>query len=75
MLVFVEGAAESVLPTDVESGDLCRVADRTGEWMERGGAVEGSVRPVPVIERLELAQGVQEVALVPDEVRQPLADG
>jgi hypothetical protein len=67
MLVFVEGATESVLPQDVEPGDLCRVGDRTGERIKRGGVAEGAVRPVPVVERLELAQGVQEVALVPSE--------
>src|SRR5437879_1799439 len=67
MPVLVKGAAESVLSEDVEPRDLCRVGDRIGKRMKRGCAAEGPVRPVPVIERLELAQGVEEVALVPDE--------
>ncbi|MCW2918565.1 MAG: hypothetical protein JWN52_6633 [Actinomycetia bacterium] len=44
MLVFVEGAAESVVAQDAEPGDLVWVVDRFGERMERGGAAEGSVR-------------------------------
>ena len=52
---------------DVQVADRERVLDRIGEWVQWAGVVGALVRPVPVVERLELAQGVQEVVLVPDQ--------
>jgi hypothetical protein len=67
MSVFPEDATESIMSADVESGDPGLAAARAGEWAERGGLPEGPVRPVLVVEGLELAQDVQQVALVPDQ--------
>ncbi|MDQ0935374.1 hypothetical protein QFZ49_005346 [Streptomyces turgidiscabies] len=70
MLKLVEGAAESRSPSYVQMGDPVRVLDRSGQRVERAGIRKTLVRPVLVIERLELAQGVQgvqEMALVPDQ--------
>jgi len=67
MLILVEGAAESRSPSYVQMGDPVRVLDRSGQRVERAGIRKTLVRPVLVIKRLELAQGVQEMALVPDQ--------
>lgn len=67
MLILVEGAAESRWPSYVQMGDPVRVLDRSGQRVERTGIRKTLVRPVLVIERLELAQGVQEMELVPDQ--------
>jgi hypothetical protein len=63
----MEGAAKSVSSEDVEPNDLGRVVDRTRERMKRGGAVKGSVRPVPVVAVSNSRRAIQEVALVPDQ--------
>jgi hypothetical protein len=67
MLVFVKGAAESILSMDVQVQDLPWLGDRFGQWAQRSGLIQGPVRPMPVVERLELAQRVEQMALVPDE--------
>jgi hypothetical protein len=67
MSVFPEDATESIMSADVESGDPGLAADWVREWTERGGLPEGPVRPVFVVEGLELAQGVKQVALAPDQ--------
>ncbi len=67
MLILVEGAAESRSPSYVQMGDPVRVLDRSGQRVERAGIRKTLVRPVLVIERLELAHGAQEMALVPDQ--------
>ena len=59
MLVLVKEAAESVGSMYVEAGDFVRIGDRFGERVQRAGVRDALVRPVLVIERLELAQGVQ----------------
>jgi hypothetical protein len=55
------------MSADVKSGDLGLVGARGGERSEWGGLPEGPASPVFVVERLELAQGMYEVALVPDQ--------
>ena len=67
MAVFVEHAAESVTSSNVKAGDLVRSCQRHGQWLERSGVCDALVWPVPVVELLELPQGVQEVGLVPDQ--------
>jgi hypothetical protein len=67
MLVFVKGSAESILSMDLQAQDLPWLGDRFGQRAQRSGLIQGPVRPMPVVERLELAQGVEQVALVPDE--------
>jgi hypothetical protein len=48
-------------------GDPVRVLDRCGQRAEGAGVRKALMRPVLVVERLELAQGMQEMALVPDQ--------
>jgi hypothetical protein len=66
MLVLVEDAAESRSSSYAQMGDPVRVLDRSGQRAQGAGVRKTPVRPVLVGERLELAQGVQETALVPD---------
>jgi hypothetical protein len=40
MLVLVEEATQTLAPSYVQAGDLVRVADRRGQWMEPAGARE-----------------------------------
>jgi len=67
MVVFVEDAAESVASSYVKAGDLVRSRERYGQWLERAVVRHALMRPVPVVELLELPQDVQEVGLVPDQ--------
>ena len=65
----MEHAAESVASSYVKAGDLVRSCQRHGQWLERAGVGDAFMRPVPVVEVLELPHGMQEVGLVPDKVR------
>jgi hypothetical protein len=67
MSVLVEGAAESITSMDVEAVDSVRFGDRFGGGLQGCRAVQGAVRPVLVVERLELAEGVEQMGLVPDQ--------
>ena len=67
MLVLVEGSAESVPSRDFQTSDLCWFVYRSGEWSERSGLAQSSVRAMPAVEGLELAERVEQVALVPDQ--------
>jgi hypothetical protein len=62
----------SITPTlnatvPVQVQDLPWLGDRFGQWAQRSGLMQGPVRPMFVVERLEVAQGVEQMALVPDE--------
>jgi hypothetical protein len=46
---------------DVQVQDLSWVGDRFGQWAQWSGLIQGPVRPMPVVKRLELAQGVQQM--------------
>ena len=67
MLVLVEDTTEAVTSVDVQVGDPVRIRDRFGQWRERSGIRDALMRPVAVVEDLELAQRVQEMGLVPDQ--------
>ena len=67
MLVPVEDAAEAVASSYVEAGDLIWICDRRGQRVQRAGVGDALVRAVSVIELLELAERVDQVALVPDQ--------
>jgi hypothetical protein len=49
------------------TGDLVRIGDRRGQWIQRAGVRDALMRPVAVIEIFELAQGMEQAALVPDQ--------
>lgn len=55
MLVFVRGAAESVASSDVEAGDLAGVGEWFGQWAQWSGVRDALVRPMLVVEVLELS--------------------
>ena len=67
MLILVDGAAESVVSAYVQVGDAVRVGDRSGYRTQRSGLIQCLVGPVPIVVGFELAQGVPEVVLVPDQ--------
>ena len=67
MLVLMKYATESVASSYVKAGVLVRSRERHGQWLERAGVRDALMRPVPVVELLELPQDVQEVGLVPDQ--------
>jgi hypothetical protein len=67
VLVLVEYAAEPVMSVDVEVVESGRVDDRIWPWAWWSGTVKGTVGPVPVEERFELAQCLQQVRVVPDQ--------
>jgi len=66
MSVLVEDAAEAVPSVDIEPGGVW-LGDRWGQCTQRPGVRDSLVRPVGVVELLELAQGVQQVRLIPDQ--------
>jgi hypothetical protein len=49
MLVFVKGAAESILSMDVQVQDLPWLGDRFGQRAQRSGLIQGPVRPMLVV--------------------------
>ena len=67
MPVLMKYPTESVVSSYVKAGDLVRSHERHGQWLERAGVRDALMRPVPVVELLELPQGVQKVGLVPDQ--------
>jgi len=67
MVVLVQHPTESVASSYIKAGDLVRNHERDGQWLERAGVRDALMRPVPVVEKLELPQGVQKAGLVPDQ--------
>ena len=67
MFIFVEEAAETVASADAQVRDGGRVGDRLGERVQRSGIRYAPVRPVRVVVRFVLAEGVEQVGLVPDQ--------
>ena len=67
MPVFMKYPTESVASSNVKAGDLARSREWYGQWLEGAGVGDALVRSVPVVELLELPQGVQKVGLVPDQ--------
>ena len=60
-------STEPVASSYSKAGDLARAHERHGQWLERTGVGDALMRPVPVVELLELPEGVQRVGLVPDQ--------
>jgi hypothetical protein len=54
MVVLVEHPTESVASSYIKAGDLVRNHERHGQWLERSGVRDALMRPVPVVELLEL---------------------
>jgi len=67
MLILMKYPTESVASLYVKAGDLVRSHQRHGQWLERTGVGDALMRPVPVVELLELPQNVQKVGLVPGQ--------
>jgi hypothetical protein len=68
MLVLIEHSAESVVSSSyVKARDLAGSCQWRGQWVDLAGVRDALVRPVLVIELLELSPGVQKVGLVPDQ--------
>jgi len=65
--VLVENAAEVIGSSDVEAGCLVRIGDRRRQGVQRAGVRDALVGPVGVVELFELAQGMEQVPLVPDQ--------
>ena len=57
MLVLMEHPTEPVVSSYVKARDLVRRHQRRGQWLERAGVRDALMRPVPVVELLELPQG------------------
>jgi hypothetical protein len=62
MSVLVEDAAEAVASSYVEAGYHVRIGDRRGQDVQRAGICDALVRPVRVVELLELPQGMELMA-------------
>ena len=62
--IFMNHASGMVTPEDAE---VVQVGDAFGQRAERRGLVQGTVRPVGVVEVLVLTQDGHQVALVPDQ--------
>jgi hypothetical protein len=57
MLILVKHPTESVASLYVKASDLVRSHQRQGQWLERAGVRDALMRPVPVVELLELPEG------------------
>jgi hypothetical protein len=67
MLVLVEDAAEAVASADVKTGGGVQVRDRCGQCAQWPGVRDSLMRPVRVVELLELTQCADQVPPVPDQ--------
>jgi hypothetical protein len=63
----VKDAGESVLSPDVEVIQSAGIGDRLRSWAQWCCCVQGAVGAVPVVEQLELMQGMHQVSVVPDQ--------
>jgi hypothetical protein len=63
----MEHSTEPVASSYGKAGDLARNHQRHGQWLERAGVRDALMRPVPVVELLELPEGMQKVGLAPDQ--------
>jgi hypothetical protein len=54
MLVLMKHSTESVVSSYAKAGDLIRNHQWHGQWLERAGVRDALMRPVPVVEKLEL---------------------
>src|SRR6476469_5641398 len=66
MLVVVEDSTEMLVSSYIQPGHLAGVGDRRRQRSARSRVRDALVRPMVVIEGLELAQGMEQVPLVPD---------
>src|SRR5262249_23553123 len=67
ILVLVEDSAEALASSYVQPGDLAAVGDWRGQRDAWSGVRDALVRPVLVVKSFELTQGMQKMALVPDQ--------
>jgi hypothetical protein len=67
MSVRMQDPTESITAAYVKACNLCWISDRFGQWPQWPGVGNASMRPVPVVEVLELPQRVQQVLPVPDQ--------
>jgi hypothetical protein len=67
MSVLMEDAAETLASSYVQPGDLVRIGDRRGQWMQRAGFAMSWGGLWPFVEAFEIAQGMEQVAPVPDQ--------
>jgi hypothetical protein len=61
MPVLVEDATEAIASVDVKAGGGSRPGDRWGQREQRPGVGDSLMRPVGIVELLELAPRVQQV--------------
>ena len=54
MVVFVQCAAEAVASSDVQAGDLAGIGERFGQRAQWSGVGDALMRPMLVVEVLEL---------------------
>jgi len=67
MPVLVEDAPEAVASADMKVGGGGQFRDRRGQRVQWPGVRDSLMRPMGVVELLELTQSVQQVLLVPDQ--------
>lgn len=67
MPVLVEGATKVVTSAYAEVGELLRIGDRWGQGVQWSGACDALVGPVGVVVLLELARGLEQMVLVPEQ--------
>jgi len=67
MLVFVENAAEAVRSVDVKPRGGVRLGDGWGQWAHRPGVGNSLLRPMGIVELLELTHCAEQVRLVPGQ--------
>ena len=66
-MVFVEETTEAITSANALVCDGGRVGDRLREWVQRSGIGDASMGSVRVVVPFVLAEGVEQVGLVPDE--------
>ena len=67
MIVFVEESAESIVSADSQTCEGRGFGDRIGQRAQWSGDGDTSVRSVLIVVEFVLAQGGQQMCLVPDQ--------
>jgi len=67
MIVFAEESAEAIVSADAQTGECRGIDERFGQRLKRSGVSDAPVRPVVVVVAFVLAQGVEQVRMIPDQ--------
>jgi hypothetical protein len=67
LLVFAEESGEAIVSADAQAGECRGIDERFGQRLKRSGVSDAAVRPVVVVVAFVLAQGMEQLRMIPDQ--------